>query len=264
MNSINFSSDEEKVEFAYDILKEFNITDPLLLKKVLSKKSEFKTTKFIELYNTFIKMHLKPDEFKGVKTKTKGDVLEEIVKITTIDTNVFSLFANITNGTNEYDIIITPSELARISFNSYPDIIFQPIICECKNYQTKVDVTWIGKLYMLLSTSKIKIGIIFSYEGLTGSEWNGAKGLIKKIFLKDEIAIINISKTDLDEIYKGEVLYNIIEKKYNEFLVMSNLEKHKIDHNSTNRIEKILDKINNEMAYYKSKNYKKKSKKVIK
>lgn len=129
-------------------------------------------------------MHINPEQFKGVKTKTKGNILEEIISAITIDTKIFDLYRNITNNSNEYDIIIEPSELAKNMYNAIPKVVYQPIICECKNYTDKtIGVTWIGKLYMLLSMANVKIGIIFSYDGVIGeNEWTDFKGLIKNIF----------------------------------------------------------------------------------
>ena len=78
-------------------------------------------------------MHINPEQFKGVKTKTKGNILEEIISAITIDTKIFDLYRNITNNSNEYDIIIEPSELAKNMYNAIPKVVYQPIICECKN-----------------------------------------------------------------------------------------------------------------------------------
>lgn len=200
-------------------------------------------------------MHNDEKKFKKVKAKSKGTLFEEIIKILTIETKIFSLLENITNDTNEYDIIIKPSKLARSIYNAIPKVVYQPIICECKNYASNVNVTWIGKLYSLLSLSNIKLGIIFSYEGLTGEHskdnktecWTDAIGLIRKIFLKEGIAIISIDKYDLQEIINGERFYDVVEKKYNELVLTTDISKEKIYHPSNEKAQKIIDDINNQV-----------------
>ncbi|WP_138210104.1 hypothetical protein [Hathewaya histolytica] len=247
---------EKEAEGLFDKLEELNEDAPHTLKKVLQQRSGIKIEEFNKLYDLFIKMHLNENEYKGVKAKTKGDILENIIKTITIETKIFDLFDNITNDTNEYDIIIKPSEIANISYNALPKIIYQLIVCECKNYNKPVDVTWVGKFYMLLSMSNIKLGIIFSYEGITGNNdagWNDAKGLVKKIFLKDGIAIIDISKKELEEIKDGKRLYDVIEEKYNNLVFMTDISKFKKEHIASKKIDEIIDKVNEEVNHYKLK-----------
>lgn len=257
MDDKNFTMSH--VENLIDEFNYLNKNEPELIKKVFQKKSGVRIKEYNALYEKFEDMHLHPEQYNGVKTKTKGNILEEIVRNITIETKIFELFANVSNESNEYDIIVKPSELATLSYNALPKIIYQPIICECKNYKAPVDVTWIGKLYMLLSISNIKLGIIFSYEGITGgkdTEWHDAKGLVKKIFLKDGIAIIDISKPELDLIKKGENLYTIIQKKYDDLVFMTNIEKYKVKHISSEKVNKIINDIDEEVEYYKKEKFK--------
>lgn len=257
---MNFSSNIEEAEFLFDKFEELNESDPDALKVVLQKRSGIKLKEFNDLYDKLIEIHNYPDDFKGVKAKTKGDILEDIIEIITIETKIFGLYRNITNDTNEYDIIIEPSELAKQMYNAIPEIVYQPIICECKNYQETIGVTWIGKLYMLLSLANIKVGIIFSYEGITGEdEWEASKGLVKKIFLKDGIAILDIGIKELEKIKNGERFYDVVQEKYNQLIYLTEeLEKSKITHSSAEKVEEILEKIKSEVEYYKSKQHKKK------
>lgn len=241
---------ESLTECLIDKLFELNEEDPELLNMVWNKKSGIKSQEILDLYEKFIYMHENPNKYKTVKAKTKGQLLEELIKKITIDTKSFDLFENITSDTNEYDIIVKPSELAkRYAYSALPKVIFQPIICECKNYQSTIDVTWVGKFYSLLSISNIKIGIIFSYEGVTGessNDWTNAWGLIRKIYLKDEIAIISISKNELKRIVEGENFCDIIEEKYIELQTMTSISNEKIYHSSEEKIKKLLDKIEEE------------------
>ncbi|AAO35694.1 hypothetical protein phiCTC2A_66 (endogenous virus) [Clostridium phage phiCTC2A] len=260
----------QECEYLLDKFEDFNKDAPDILAKVLQKRSGINSEEFNELYKLLINMHSNEEKYKGVKAKTKGNILEKIIELITIKTKLFKLFTNVSNNSNEYDIIITPSELATMSYNALPEIIYQPIICECKNYKKPVDVTWIGKFYMLLSISNIKCGIIFSYEGITSGkgagkdkgqndseEWNNAKGLIKKIFLKDGIVIIDISKKELDSIKNGKRLYDIIQSKYADLMFMTNIEKYKIEHISSEKIKEIIEDVNEQVEFYESKKFKK-------
>lgn len=242
---------EGQLETLFDALEYFNKEDPQVVKKIINKKSNAKINEFKKLYDQLKDMHKKEnkDKYKGVKSKTKGELLEKMIGLITFNTKLFDLFENVTNDTNEYDIIITPSDYLRHAYNAYSNIFFQPIVCECKNYSKKVDVTWIGKLYMLLSMSDIKIGIIFSYDTITGEgSWTAGCGLIRKIFLRDKIAIINICKDDYEKIYNNEKRFDeILEEKYNDLKFITNMEKCKRKHNSYENAQKVIDKIKNEL-----------------
>lgn len=87
------------------------------------------------------------------------------------------------------------------------------VLLECKNYNKKIDVTWIGKFYSLLRTSKTRIGIIFSYRGFTGTNWNDGVGLVKKIFLIDNTIILDFSLKDFEKIAEGISILKIINSK---------------------------------------------------
>lgn len=244
--------DEEQLEELYDTFLYLNKKDPSMLKRIAFKKGNYKTPEITDLYNKIVEMHDHPDIYKDAKAKTRGDLFEELTKQITIKTNLFDLFDNITNDTNEYDIVIKLSDVAKTTLQGIiPDLFNQPIICECKNYQQPVNVTWIGKLYMLLAMSQIKVGIIFSYEGITGEKeknWRDAWGLIRKIYLKDQIAIIDISKIEIKRIINGEHFCDIVEEKYLELKTMtSDLEESKKYHSSIEKVNELLEKIQKEV-----------------
>ena len=91
-------------------------------------------------------------------------------------------------------------------------------IGECKNYQDKIPVTYVGKICSLLTTTQNKICILFSYNGVTGKNWENAEGLIKKFYLSKEkleerFCIIDFNVKDFDEIAKGNNFLQIVENK---------------------------------------------------
>ncbi|WP_430836489.1 hypothetical protein [Clostridium sardiniense] len=257
-------NNEENIEMMVDFF--LNDADSELVGKALRKKSKINMDLFDELYLQLKDMHEFTDVYKGIKAKTKGELLEDMIKVLILNTSLFSLFDNITNDSNEYDIITKLSEKGQALSKVIPEELTSLVICECKNYQDTIGVTWIGKLYSLLELSDLKLGIIFSYEPLTGMKikkdedykeeygWKDANGLTRKIFLKKGIYIININKEDYEAIHKKEKgIFDIIEKKCEELRILANIEKEKKNHPSQVNVEKIKDKIANELQQIEEK-----------
>lgn len=129
----------------------------------------------------------------------------------------FDIYRNIRNGSNEVDLFVCYSQKAKrlslILGEKYSDII-----CECKNYQGSVKVTYVGKFYSLMQSSNMKIGIIFSYDGFSGESWGGGTGLTKKLFLlkekeEEKTYILDFNKNDFKAILDGKSLFNIFDDK---------------------------------------------------
>ena len=56
---------------------------------------------------------------------------------------------------------------------------------ECKNYKKNLDVTYVGKLYSLMTVTGVSTGIIFTQKGLTGRSegFKDAYGLTKVLLM---------------------------------------------------------------------------------
>lgn len=130
--------------------------------------------------------------------------------------DVFCVRKNCRTSTNEVDILVDWSEKSRLfGLNSAYPCFGDLVLCECKNYNKSVGVTYIGKFASLLSVTKAKIGIMVSWEGITGKKWEYGCGLIKKLALAEKREIIVIDKNDLREIRNGNSnLLNIVHKKH--------------------------------------------------
>ena len=79
-------------------------------------------------------------------------------------------------------------------------------------------MTYVGKICSLLTTTQNKICVLFSYNGVTGNDWNDASGLIKKFYLSKEnseerFCIIDFNINDFEDIAKGNNFLQIIENK---------------------------------------------------
>ena len=151
---------------------------------------------------------------------TKGALLEKLSRILFCN-SFFEIRCNCTTSTNEIDILITWSEDARVttinkSFPCFGDYF----LCECKNYASKVGVTYIGKFASLLESVRSSLGIMISWEGITGTNWQDGVGLVKKLALCDCCNIIVIDKDDLARIHRREV--NIFKLITDKFIALQN------------------------------------------
>lgn len=150
-------------------------------------------------------------------TKEKGDALEKLAGFLTYSNeNLFNLKRNIRTSSNEIDLFLTPSDKGKLIFNNYYKFIGEGILCECKNYNSTLDVTYVGKFFSLLRLTEYKIGIIFTLNGLSGpGKWESSKGLIRKIALKEGVYILDFTLKDYKNIKEnGTVFLDIVENKY--------------------------------------------------
>lgn len=165
---------------------------------------------------------------KASNTTEQGKALENLVKFLLEKSSVFHVEENIRNTTNEIDELLVLNHIGKKlkEFITLPGDLY---LSECKNYNKKIDVTWVGKFYTLLASNASKIGIIFSYHGLTGKNWNDAFGLTRKLFLlkeniQDRIYIIDINKEDFRKIEEGHSLLELIDLKMKALRLQTNFE----------------------------------------
>lgn len=146
---------------------------------------------------------------------SKGKALEDIVSFILNKAVVFEVYENVRTSTNEIDLLTRFNDRGNY-FSKQGLLTFEPrFLCECKNYNQAVDVTWVGKFYSLIKTSKNSLGILFSYNGFSGRGWNFATGLTKKIYLSDEknVKIIDFNISDFEEIAQGVSFIELINNK---------------------------------------------------
>lgn len=153
---------------------------------------------------------------KSIDRKVKGETLEDIVSFLIEKTNVFKVQRNLHTGTNEIDQIVELDFIGK-EFKDQIDILGDVFLGECKNYNTRISVTWVGKFYSLLETT-CRLGVIFSYFGLSGKSWNDASGLVKKLHIAKEdfsrrIYIIDFNIQDFKLINQGQSFLNILRAK---------------------------------------------------
>lgn len=147
-----------------------------------------------------------------LKTTDKGTTLENLVVFLATNTNLFEVLPNVRTSTNEIDTLLRTKPQAKPILKSFFEIVTD-ILFECKNYNTNIGVTWVGKFHSLLKNQNCKFGIIFSYHGFTGTGWNDAVGLTKKVYLKDEIVILDFNFQDFEKLQSGISFLEIIRNK---------------------------------------------------
>ncbi len=159
-------------------------------------------------------------------TKEKGEALEDIVSFIIERTFILTAHRNKRTPTNEIDHFVVLNDHGKQSLHTYniaPSILEFTngyFLCECKDYGRSVGSTWVGKFYSLLKTcGNCSLGIIFSYNGLSGAEnnWYDAHGLTKIIYRIEpedkKIFILDFNKRDFERILEGESFFNIIKTK---------------------------------------------------
>ena len=197
-------------------LTEHGVTLPGLL-NILGEKnascmqmSEGNHSLFCELFDEVLK--------SSRTTKAKGDKLEDLTELLFIRSfpNVFEVVRNCKTSSNEIDFVVSwTSQANNIGLNSEFSGLGNTLLCECKNYGGKVDVTYIGKFASLLSCSDTRIGVMVAWQGVTGKGWSAGNGLIKKIALAEKRYILVITKDDLLTIYQRKTnLFELLKVKF--------------------------------------------------
>lgn len=190
---------------------------------MICKVSDEQKAAYHEKFETFLKYNsMKASDANAPKNLNglKGKSLEELATyLLKISGDLFTVEQNLRTTTNEIDQVFIPTQKAKMLIaNGIIDKHYEFFLGECKNYNKSVDVTYVGKFCSLLLTNQIRLGILFSYHGVSGTGWNYASGLIKKFYLhkekeEDRFCIIEFSKKDFEAVDKGGNFLQIIEDK---------------------------------------------------
>ena len=177
----------------------------------------------------------------GITTGEKGKKLEKLSELLFKKSveSLFDVYKNCRTSTNEIDLLIRWTEKARLSGISSAFPCFgESFLCECKNYDGAVKVTYVGKFCSLMTVTNSDFGIMISWDGVTGrSNWNDSKGLIKKIALRDRRYIIVLDKADLKKIYNKESsLFSLIYDKYISLKIETDYDKYIVKHDAEDSI----------------------------
>lgn len=174
----------------------------------------------LEVFFKYNKMKKSDEEVPKNLHNLKGKSLEDLVAyLLKVSGDLFEVKQNLRTSTNEIDQVFIPKPKAKVLIaNGIINKRYELFLGECKNYKKSVDVTYVGKFCNLLLTNQIKLGIMFSYYGISGKDWNNGSGLVKKFYLhkeeeEDRYCIIEFSEKDFVAIDDGANFLQIIEDK---------------------------------------------------
>ena len=142
-------SDIEKFETLLENLSEENIFNRFCF-----------SDETLDDYKEKLKKFTESNSSSTVSNKEKKESLEDLVSFISKKTNLFTVYENIKTSTNEIDLLLSLKKpTGSIIFEKMIALNNDRVLLECKNYNKKIDVTWIGKFYSLLRTSKTRIGL---------------------------------------------------------------------------------------------------------
>lgn len=194
--------------------------------KKICEMNESERKKYSELLDNFVKLNtikVTDDNVPNDLRKQKGDSLEKLVNhLLEFSGNLFKVTENLRTCTNEIDQLVGLNESGKCLINSgILNSKFECFLGECKNYGKSVNVTYVGKFCNLLLENKVKLGILFSYHGITGSKWKEASGLVRKFYmhkekLEERYCVIDFNINDFKSILDGNNFLQIIDDKIKE------------------------------------------------
>ena len=121
-----------------------------------------------------------------------------------------------------------------------PEYLRKDCLVECKNHKDPIDVTLIGKFYSLLRYKTVKFGFMISNKELTGNNhWEDAVGLTKKLYLRDDTIIINITMAMIKELLESDGnIIDLIKSKVNEILYHTTFDSNICKHPAEEKMKK--------------------------
>lgn len=208
---------EEKFNNASQLLKQAGYTlsdfmrDASKYNSSLVQMKDEDLTEFQRLYDEIDKGNLSRGE-KGKKLEELTTLLFEKSVV-----NLLQVYKNCRTSTNEIDLLVKWTDQANLSGISQSfSFLGDSILCECKNYEGAVGVTYVGKFCSLMLVTNTDFGVMISWDGVTGrSKWSDSQGLIKKFALSAKKYIIVLEKNDIEKIYtRKKNLFSLIHDKY--------------------------------------------------
>ncbi len=230
-------ADKEKLELLHKQMQEMGVPLDELIDYGLAKDHSFLSmsaenkSKYNEYFDGLLK--------KYKTTKEKGDVLENLASCLMFsEKNVFNLMRNVTTSSNEIDLLVTLSDRGKMVVPKLYNFLGEKFLCECKNYNRTLGVTYVGKFYSLLKALDSKVGILFTIKGVTGkSDWKDSKAFIHKVALKEDIAILVFELNDYKRIKEDNILFlDLVEEKYQSLMNDISYEQYVSSHEAEEKL----------------------------
>lgn len=177
---------------------------------------------------------------KGKLSFEKGLLLEELAKEILSIRNIFLFKERVICDSNEIDLLLQPITNNGLYSSLLPEYLKRDCLVECKNHKKPIDVTLLGKFYSLMRYKKVKFGFMISNKALTGqAPWEDAFGLTKKLYLRDDTLIINITIKMIKKMLESnESIINVIKKQVNEIKYHTDFDNNITKHPAESLMEK--------------------------
>jgi hypothetical protein len=100
--------------------------------------------------------------------------------------------------------------------SDFRSLLGRYVVCECKNWRTAADVTTVGKFASVLRSSRCRLGVLFSRNGLSGAQRSIAATRDQFRFAQQGIYILVVSEPELLNIVRGQSLLALLRQKYEQ------------------------------------------------
>lgn len=145
-----------------------------------------------------------------------GQILERLAHYLLSCVPGFRTHMRTRSHSTDYDVVCA-SEGPAFDFRSELGRYF---LCECKDWKKRANVTAVIKFGGVLRSAKCRFGIIFSKNGITGTDKaNHAKRELLKIFQQDSLQILVFSEADLKQVAAGSNFFSLLRAKYEQNLL---------------------------------------------
>lgn len=140
-----------------------------------------------------------------------GRVLEHLAEYVLSVVPGFRTCRRAQTRSTDYDVVLAVEGI-ELDFRAE---LGRYVICECKNWARPADFTSIAKFCEVVDSARLKCGILFSKEGITGEkETRDAARQLLKVFQRRGIVILTVDQSDLDGIAEGGNLVTMLRTKY--------------------------------------------------
>jgi hypothetical protein len=160
------------------------------------------------------KNHKSLEKWSTQKNRVKGKAFERIMRVLLPTGTIFTTWGRVQTTTNEIDVLVGlgPKSKWVTIFDNWGT----HFVCECKSEKGHFSVSWVDKLYTVLSTHNSYAGLLVSKKSPTKTG-NGRRALdkIRMLALLKKVVIIFDMK-DIKACEQGSHILAILHKKYIE------------------------------------------------
>jgi len=143
-------------------------------------------------------------------SQTKGKMLEEIIKdLLNLVPKLKVIGSRVNDGIDEIDLKVRNHNREGV-WRDFDGIFY----VECKNWSTPATVSEITIFIKKLQDDHITTGLFISINGITGKNWDGAKGEIKKTLSNSNTKVVILNGSDLEEIFKCTDISDKVDERY--------------------------------------------------